>query len=161
MRRPTRNIISFLCLCLTALFIISFYIKGQANQALKNSDEPRTKSEPAIKNIVFDKRNFTYDGNSEDISIEGDLLSILREGDYRLTGRLTEGRIKISCPDGGTVRLILGGVSMSSSYGAVIESDSCSLLILEAEENTVNVISAANCIKLCSALKEIRHHWVI
>ena len=143
MRRPYKMLISFFCLCLVALTAISFFTRGHAKQVQSIPEDPHASTAPKMKNIVFDKRNFSYDGNDEDISFEGDILTILRPGSYRLSGKLTEGRIKIACADG-TVHLILGGVTVSSSYGAVIETDSSSNLILEAEKNSLNVLSSGS-----------------
>lgn len=148
MRRPYKILISFLCLCLVTLAAISFFTGERAEQFNIIPEEPATSSAHELKSIEFDKRNFTYSGDARDISFDGDILTVLSPGDYRISGRLTEGRIRVSCPNG-RVRLILSGVSLSSSYGAVIESDSGSNLILEAEKDTVNILS--------SELKESRY----
>ncbi|MBE6668102.1 MAG: carbohydrate-binding domain-containing protein [Ruminococcaceae bacterium] len=141
MRRPFKILILFSCLIIATLAAISFFTRGRVRPFHIFSEAPPQDTASEIRHIVFDKNSFSYSGNGEDISFEGDTLTILRSGTYRLTGKLTEGRIKISCSDG-TVHLILSGITVSSSYGAVIESDFGSNLILEAEKNSVNILSS-------------------
>ena len=141
MPRPVRIIISFFCFCLAILLVFTVYAFKNAKQT---DPVEETQADPPYDagEIVFDKRNFSYDGSPEDISLDGDVLTILRGGVYRLSGTLTEGRIKVASTDGSPVRLILGGVTLSSSYGAVIETDSRTFLTVEAQKGTVNILSS-------------------
>ena len=141
MPRPIRIIISFFCFCLVILLVFTVYAFKNAKQT-DTVEEPQADPPYDAGEIVFNKRNFSYDGSPEDISLDGDVLTILRGGVYRLSGTLTEGRIKVASTDGSPVRLILGGVTLSSSYGAVIETDSRTFLTVEAQKDTVNILSS-------------------
>ena len=141
MPRPIRIIVSFFCLCLAVLLVFTVYAFKKEKQS-SAVDTPRGDSTDGTKELIFDKRNFSYSGDPEDISFEGDMLTVLRGGVYRLSGRLTEGRIRIASADGSPVRLILSGVTLSSSYGAVIETDSHTFLTVEAQKDTVNILSS-------------------
>ena len=141
MPRPIRIIISFFCFCLAVLLVFTVYAFKNAKQT-DTVEEPQADPPYDAGEIVFNKRNFSYDGSPEDISLDGDVLTILRGGVYRLSGTLTEGRIKVASTDGSPVRLILGGVTLSSSYGAVIETDSRTFLTVEAQKGTVNILSS-------------------
>ena len=141
MPRPIRIIISFFCFCLAVLLVFTVYAFKNAKQT-DTVEEPQADPPYDAGEIVFNKRNFSYDGSPEDISLDGDVLTILRGGVYRLSGTLTEGRIKVASTDGSPVRLILGGVTLSSSYGAVIETDSRTFLTVEAQKDTVNILSS-------------------
>ena len=88
--------------------------------------------------LLFEGRRYTYTGQTEDISANGDMLVIKRSGVYLISGKLTEGRISVECV--GTVSLVLGGFEGSSSYGAVIERTDGGELYLSALPNTVNIL---------------------
>ena len=142
MPRPIRIIISFFCFCLVILLVFTVYAFKNAEKPGTAVEEPKADPTCDANELVFDKRNFTYSGNPDDVSFDGDVLTILRGGVYRLSGTLTEGRIKVASIDGSPVRLILCGVTLSSSYGAVMETDSRTFLTVEAQKDTVNILSS-------------------
>ena len=90
--------------------------------------------------IIFEGRRYSYRGNAEDISAEGDRLIIKKSGSYLLVGELSEGRITVDC--GGTVRLCLGGVSLSSTLGAVIEQKGSGELTVETLADSINYLTS-------------------
>lgn len=133
---------------LLAFFSLTFIFLGtlaSCNRRIVDVPEdsiPPVETQREEKVLSFDNRRFSYYGESEDISAEEDIITIRRKGAYRLTGRLTEGRIRISCR--GEVRLILDNFSGSSSYGPLIEADRGVSLTVETAKDSINTLSSAD-----------------
>lgn len=124
-----------LCLCLSSCSVeLPPFSDGASAESLPTS--------PYDGEITFEGRRYSYRGSSENITAEGDRLIIKKSGSYLLTGELSEGRIYVDC--GGTVRLCLGGVSLSSTMGAVIEQGGGELTI-ETLSDSINYLTASVC----------------
>ena len=96
------------------------------------------------KCLILDGRRYTYDGDADDLAVENDLLILRRAGVYRLTGKLREGRIRVETEAAETVRLILDGVSISSSYGSPLEFCGVACVTLELAKDSVNALSGGS-----------------
>ena len=110
--------------------ILSVLLCACSPLAYSEGDEPETKPAELSEydgELYFDGRRYTYKGDAENISAEADRLTVKKGGSYLLSGELSEGRIIIDCAE--TVRLCLGGVSLSSATGAVIEQRRGGLII--------------------------------
>lgn len=68
------------------------------------------------------------DGNtsadSTNVAVDGDVVTILASGTYRLSGTLTEGRLVVDALDDGVVRIILDGAVITSSEPGALYVDS-------------------------------------
>ncbi len=106
--------------------------------APKDNVETTLTAEEYTGELLFEGRRYTYTGQAEDITADGDRLVIKRSGVYLVSGKLTEGRIAVDCV--GTVSLVLDGFEGSSSYGAVIERADGGELYLSALPDTVNIL---------------------
>ena len=90
--------------------------------------------------ITFEGRRYSYRGAPDDILADTDRLIIKKSGSYLLSGELSEGRISIECQ--GNVRLCLGGVSLNSTLGAVIEQRGSGELTVETLSDSINYLTA-------------------
>lgn len=95
------------------------------------------------RQLRLDGRRYSYNGNAEDIAVQDDLLTICVAGDYRLSGVLDEGAIAVSVEQHETVRLILDGVSITSSCRAPLSVICAAAVILELSPGTVNTLTDA------------------
>ena len=107
--------------------------------------EEREESAPLPEEcrLVLDGRRYTYVGDPEGLRAEGDRLIICRGGTYRISGTLREGAILVDVSHTEVVRLILEGVSITSSYHPPIAVKSAACLILETAKDSVNLLTDA------------------
>ena len=73
-------------------------------------------------------------------SLQSGTLTISRKGDYLLSGTL-DGQIVIEAPEDEKVRLILNGVTVTSSLGPAIYETPSDKLIITLAEGTVNTLT--------------------
>ncbi len=78
------------------------------------------------------------------VVIEEGRIEIRTSGTYVLEGSLDEGQIVIDAEDKGTVRLVLNGVSISSSIGSVIHVKQSEQTVVSIEQGTENVLEDAD-----------------
>lgn len=74
----------------------------------------------------------------DSVVIDGDTVTITQAGSYRLTGTLTDGQVVVDAAAGGTVRLILDGVSLTSSTTSplvIAEADEAILVLADGTQN--------------------------
>ena len=88
--------------------------------------------------LELEGRRYHYTGAEGDLVAENDVLTIRRGGVYRLRGTLQEGRLRINVDRDETVRLLLEGASITSSYGAPLEVEQGACVILETVGDSVN-----------------------
>lgn len=77
------------------------------------------------------------------VVIEEGKIEIRTSGTYVLEGSLDEGQIVIDAEDKGTVRLVLNGVSISSSTGSVIHVKQSEQTVVSIEQGTENILEDA------------------
>ncbi|MBP8856505.1 MAG: carbohydrate-binding domain-containing protein [Anaerolineaceae bacterium] len=77
---------------------------------------------------------------SPEVIIDGSTATITAAGTYRLSGSLSDGQVIVETEDEDTVRLILDGVSISSSSSAPIYISKAEKTILVLAEGSVNTI---------------------
>ncbi|HPC05394.1 MAG TPA: carbohydrate-binding domain-containing protein [Anaerolineaceae bacterium] len=77
---------------------------------------------------------------SPEVVIDGSTATITAAGTYRLSGSLSDGQVIVETEDEDTVRLILDGVSISSSSSAPIYISKAEKTILVLAEGSVNTI---------------------
>lgn len=100
-------------------------------------------AEPDLPTISLDRRRYSFTGDPEAIEVKNDLLTVKREGSYRLAGDLTDGGIAIDVGFGKTVHLILDGVSIRASSRPAIYVKSAAAVMIETEEDSVNLLCSA------------------
>lgn len=81
--------------------------------------------------------------NSNKVSVDGNVITILKSGTYILKGELSDGRIIVDIDDDDIVRLVLAGVTITSGDSAPIFVKEAKETIITLEENTTNTITDA------------------
>lgn len=89
-----------------------------------------------------------FSGNSVEVNkpavtVEGSLVTITAEGNYRLSGSLADGQVVVDTSDSGSVRLILDGVDLTSSTSAPIFIDKAEKVIIVLAEESQNYLTDA------------------
>ena len=75
------------------------------------------------------------------VEVSDGVWNITSAGEYTLSGKLEEGRITVNAGDDDEVKLILNGVSISSSQGAPVQVINAGEVTLKSEEDSYNVIT--------------------
>ena len=83
--------------------------------------------------------------------VSGTTATIQSAGTYTLSGTLTDGQIVVDTQQEGTVRLILNGVSLSSSTTAPIYVANADKVVIELATGTTNTVSDASTYVYASA----------
>ena len=97
-----------------------------------------TEEQPRERRLTLEGRRYSYTGDEQDLQIQDDVLTIRRGGDYYLSGELKEGAIRICVPPDACVRLILEGVTVTSSYHTPLWVEQAACLTLELTAGSVN-----------------------
>lgn len=79
--------------------------------------------------------------SADGVSFANGVLTITKGGDYIISGSLSDGRIYINAADTDKVKLILNGVSVTSSDGPAIYAYSADKLVIELAAGTENTLS--------------------
>lgn len=88
--------------------------------------------------IVFSDSSAQISGSGA--SAEGNRVTVSEEGVFRISGSCPEGQIYVNAGDSDHVRLILDGVSLSSSNGAPIYVENAKKVLLTLADGTTNQI---------------------
>lgn len=88
----------------------------------------------------------TLSGNSASVNgngatAENAAVTITSSGTYLLSGTLSEGSIKVSSSDNGTVRLIFDGVDISNSSQAPVVVETAKKVIITLADGTTNTVT--------------------
>lgn len=134
------------------ILLACFLCLSACRSPLADGDDPTDTLPPAseageasatqAETLTLEGRRYTYTGKAEDISATDNVLTIQKSGIYRLSGSLTDGRLRIAVPQG-TVHLLLDGITIRSSLGAPLDIDAA-CVILETAEGSVNRLVDAN-----------------
>ena len=92
--------------------------------------------------IELKEDSATADGAGGVVIEEGN-IEIRTSGTYVLEGSLENGQIIINAEDKGTVRLVLNGVSITSTTGSVIHVKQSDQTVISLEEGTENILEDA------------------
>lgn len=79
--------------------------------------------------------------SAEGATFENGILTITAGGDYLLSGTLSDGRICIEAPETEKVKLILNGVSVTSSDGPALIARSADKTVIELAEGSSNIFT--------------------
>lgn len=82
----------------------------------------------------------TANSSSNAVRVNGSTVTITRAGTYRLTGTLTNGQVLVDTADDGTVKVILNGVTISSTTNApfaVTDAKKAVVILAKGTQNTL------------------------
>ncbi len=111
-------------------------------------DDQFSKSDYEVGNIYGDYEEISLANNgstttSEDVTIDGNTITITAEGSYLLEGSLDEGQIIVDVEDDSDkVQLTLNGVSITNSTSATIYAKEADKVFITLEEGTTNTLNA-------------------
>ncbi len=94
---------------------------------------------------MFTDRDLSGDSNegaSELILLDGESVTITKEGTYILSGALTDGMITVDVDDTEKVQLVLDGVEVSNSVGAAIYVKQADKVFITLAEGTTNTLKS-------------------
>lgn len=109
-----------------------------ANTEVHATDDAATYTESEVVDIKLSGTSATVDGDGA--KADGGTVTITAAGTYRLSGTLSAGQIVVNAPDG-TVRLILDGVTITSSTTAAIAATEVGELIVVLAEGSTNTLT--------------------
>lgn len=79
---------------------------------------------------------------AEGVTVDGNIVTITRPGDYLISGRLEQGEIRVDSRESGKVTLYLNGVSVHNETGPAIRISECSpRTVISLVEGTENFLS--------------------
>ena len=79
---------------------------------------------------------------SRSVTVDGQKVTIVREGTYLVTGALSAGKLVVDVTDKAQVRLILDGVSIASPDDAALHIKKAGQVVITLAENSRNTLSA-------------------
>jgi hypothetical protein len=92
--------------------------------------------------IVLNGNSITE--SSDSATVTGTTVTITSGGTYSFSGSLTNGQIAVNASDGGTVWLILNGVTISNSTTAPISIAKAAKVVVVLTDNTQNSLTDAS-----------------
>lgn len=95
-------------------------------------------AEEEIPSLAFDGRRFSFSGQSDAITRKGATMTIVKGGQYRLSGTLKEGELHIDVAPDERVHLLLDNLSITSSSGAPLKIENGACVVLESIKDSVN-----------------------
>ncbi len=98
-----------------------------------------------LRTEVYDAEIITLDGTSastdgNNVSISGSVITIDTEGDYIITGTLSDGQIIVNATEGEEVHIVLDNASITNTNGSAIVITGGDKVIITLAEGTSNVI---------------------
>ncbi len=111
-------------------------------------DDQFSNSDYEVGNIYGDYEEISLANNgstsaSENVTIDGNIITILAEGSYLLEGSLDEGQIIVDVEDDSDkVQLTLNGVSITNSTSATIYAKEADKVFITLEEGTTNTLTS-------------------
>ncbi len=115
----------------------------------ESADDYVTPDLAGTTTITLNGDSIAVDGVGATVS--GNTATIQSAGVYTLSGTLADGQIVVDTPQDGTVRLILNGVSLSSSTSAPIYVVNADKVVIELAAGTTNTVSDASTYVYASA----------
>ena len=80
--------------------------------------------------------------DSASVQINGSTVTITEAGDYRVSGTLSNGQLRIQAAEDAKVRLILDGASVTCSGGAAIYAVTADKVVISTVENSSSLITS-------------------
>lgn len=112
------------------------------NEETHESTGDTTYSEDDVVDITLSGAAIAVeDSGADQVSVSGNVATIVASGTYRVTGTLSDGQLLVNAPDGGLVQIILNGANITSLSGAPIFVQEAGKTILILADGTVNVLA--------------------
>lgn len=90
---------------------------------------------------LFSDKDLTVTTTGEAIALNGETVTIDKEGSYVLTGDILNGSIRVALQTEGTVYLLLNGVTVHNDGGAALYTENCKKVVLTLGEGAVNTFT--------------------
>ena len=97
-------------------------------------------TEEEIPTLSFDGRRFSFSGQSDAIAHKGSTVTIVKGGQYRLSGTLKEGNLTIDVAPDERVHLLMDHLSITASSGAPLKIENGACVILESTRDSINLL---------------------
>ena len=107
-------------------------------QAEGSPDEREDENLPEYSIMLSDAQNSS---SCASVTFSGSTVTITEAGSYTLSGSLSDGQVCVDTDKESRVRLILSGVSITSSGSAAIYVRSADKVVIRLEDGTVNTLS--------------------
>ena len=92
---------------------------------------------------------------AEGVVVDGDIIRIMKTGEYLISGSLTNGQISVECDQEGKVKLFLNGVNIHNETGpAILVSGGLNRATISLVDATENVLSDGESLHLTDKDKE-------
>ncbi len=117
-------------------------IASVINKKVTYSDEDFYSEWENATSIQLNGNGASYDGDGG-VLIKEKAITIKTSGVYVISGKLDDGQIIVDTEDKGTVRLVLDGVEIHSSFSSPIYVKNSEKTIVSLEKGTENVLSDA------------------
>ncbi|MBM2613976.1 carbohydrate-binding domain-containing protein [Actinoplanes sp. LDG1-06] len=112
-----------------------------ANQADHDSAADHTWNESDVAAVTLTGSGATT--TSPNVSVSGSTVTVNAAGTYRLSGSLTNGQIVVNSPGTGIVRLILNGVTVTSTTSAAVNVVAADEVLVHLQAGTTNRLTDA------------------
>lgn len=113
---------------------------GAFELSFTNKDKDGSYDASGAARILFSGSSASVTGSG--VSADGTLVTITAAGTYIVSGETSDGRIHVAAGDSDDVKLVLNGLTLSSSTAA-ITAESADKVIVTLAEGTVNALSDA------------------
>lgn len=133
----------FFCLCLVSLLLLSCPSCARETPSVSSEQTASDAEQTPVRTLTLQGRRFSYDGSSDDLTAQNDVLTFVRGGVYRVCGTLSEGALAVSVKQEESVRLILDGVSITSTLRAPFSVERAACVVLELADGSVNTLTDA------------------
>lgn len=124
---------------LTMLFFSSCNRQGTTN----NDPEGDSGKNTANKVTITLNGDSATSSDTSSATVEGTVITIVKPGEYTVSGKLTDGQIVVSLMEKKNVYIILNGVEIHCSTSAPLYVKECKNLILTLADGTVNTLTDA------------------
>lgn len=85
------------------------------------------------------------------VRIDGQTVTIIQAGTYQIAGTLDDGALIVESAENAKITLVLGGVSIKNSTGAVIQIATADDVTIELSEGTTNVLQSGEEVDIATA----------
>lgn len=118
----------------------------KVTEAPKETDAPKAtkeaKEEKAVITLADGKT--TVEGGAKDcVFLEGKAVIIQKPGNYELTGKLTDGQVRVEVTKEDKVEILFNGIEITNRNGAPFYVVSADKVIIELKKDTTNTLTDA------------------
>ncbi len=88
--------------------------------------------------LELDDWHYAFSGDKNALYVHDQTITIKKEGIYRISGTLLDGKIVVDTAPEGVVRLILDGTNINSRNGEALQVKSAACVMIETTPDSVN-----------------------